>query len=429
MLAQGGLNRGIALIDYDNQGHPTRIQFTDGSVTSYEYTADGRRLKTKHETAVEGITVPVNTRHELTNAETLAKDSTEYLGNFRYHNNQYERYEFPGGYATPKPSYAVFNMDFHFYVKDHLGSNVMVLCNTGIEQQTRYYPFGGIVTHNSTNGNTNHNKYTGKEFDRMHGLDWYDYVARQYDPIYGRFTSIDPLCEKYPYLSPYAYCGNNPIRFIDPDGRDWYQNNKTKYYTWYEGQEERDGYTHIGGKGSVLGEFEPIIDNILSGKEGLGMESLYSEGFTFDIAPNDKGGLIKSKERGWDLFDEFIYGIGPEFSVFLSDHPYTKELMKQSKVIESQEEIRKRGIYGNIKNVNGGTFLPHMAPLNSPMQFIGSYRYDGYSSKDGIYINNVVFDSKSLTSLFYHLPFKNHRRSVSSKYGNTYQFYIWRTKK
>ena len=129
-------------------------------------------------------------------------------------------YEFPGGYATPKPSYAVFNMDFHFYVKDHLGSNVMVLNNTGIEQQTRYYPFGGIVTHNSTNPDTNHNKYTGKEFDRMHGLDWYDYVARQYDPVYGRFTSIDPLCEKYPYLSPYAYCGNNPIRFIDPDGRE-----------------------------------------------------------------------------------------------------------------------------------------------------------------------------------------------------------------
>ena len=66
---------------------------------------------------------------------------------------------------------------------------------------------------------TKHNKYTGKEFDRMHGLDWYDYVARQYDPVYGRFTSIDPLCEKYPHLSPYAYCGNNPMLFVDPDGR------------------------------------------------------------------------------------------------------------------------------------------------------------------------------------------------------------------
>ena len=68
---------------------------------------------------------------------------------------------------------------------------------------------------------TKHNKYMGKEFDRMHGLDWYDYVARKYDPVCGRFTSIDPLCEKYPYLSPYAYCGNNPIIRIDPIGEIW----------------------------------------------------------------------------------------------------------------------------------------------------------------------------------------------------------------
>ena len=127
-------------------------------------------------------------------------------------------YEFPGSYATPKQSYAVFDMDFHFYVRDHLGSNVMVLNQNGIEQQTRYYPFGGIITQNSTNPTTNHNKYTGKEFDRMHGLDWYDYVARQYDPVYGRFTSIDPLCEKYPNLSPYTYCGNNPMNAIDVNG-------------------------------------------------------------------------------------------------------------------------------------------------------------------------------------------------------------------
>jgi hypothetical protein len=40
------------------------------------------------------------------------------------------------------------------------------------------------------------------------------------DPAYGRFTTIDPLCEKYYWISPYVYCNNNPIRFIDPDGRD-----------------------------------------------------------------------------------------------------------------------------------------------------------------------------------------------------------------
>lgn len=38
--------------------------------------------------------------------------------------------------------------------------------------------------------------------------------------VAGRFLSMDPLAEKYPWMSPYAYCMNNPIKYIDPDGRD-----------------------------------------------------------------------------------------------------------------------------------------------------------------------------------------------------------------
>ena len=38
-------------------------------------------------------------------------------------------------------------------------------------------------------------------------------------PIYAIWLSVDPLSDKYPHISPYAYCGNNPVRFTDPDGR------------------------------------------------------------------------------------------------------------------------------------------------------------------------------------------------------------------
>ena len=62
-------------------------------------------------------------------------------------------------------------------------------------------------------------KYNGKEFDRMHGLNTYDYGARQYIPALPSWDRIDPLAEEYYSVSPYAYCNNNPIRFIDPDGR------------------------------------------------------------------------------------------------------------------------------------------------------------------------------------------------------------------
>ena len=61
-------------------------------------------------------------------------------------------------------------------------------------------------------------KYNGKELDRVHGLDWYDYGARCYDPAFAQFTQMDPLCEQYPHLSPYAYCAGNLVNAIDPDG-------------------------------------------------------------------------------------------------------------------------------------------------------------------------------------------------------------------
>lgn len=103
-----------------------------------------------------------------------------------------------------------------------LGGNWSGTCHLtlSIEQTTHYYPYGGILTY-STNQGVQKYKYNGKELDRMHGLDWYDYNARQYDPAMGEFTSIDPSCEKYYNISPYAYCAGNPIRYVDPTGRDY----------------------------------------------------------------------------------------------------------------------------------------------------------------------------------------------------------------
>ena len=245
------------------------------------------------------------------------------------------------------------------------------------------------------------------------------------------FTTIDPHAESYYHLSPYSYCGGNPVNRIDPTGMDWYQNNQTSYYTWYDGDGAREGFTHIGGKGSVLGEFESIIDRILTDPKGPNLESLYSNGFTFDIAPNDKGALIGSKERGWDFFDEFISGSGPEFSVLLGSHPYTQELMSDDVVVSAQNQLRRgeTDVKGQITGVarDWGP-LDVFTHTSLAKQFIGSYRYDGYTSKDGRHINNVVYDSKSNTSLGYRL-FNEHRRSHKSTQGNTYQFYIWQSLK
>lgn len=46
-----------------------------------------------------------------------------------------------------------------------------------------------------------------------------DFGARLYDPLTLAWDSPDPLADKYPSLSPYAYCAGDPVNFIDPDGK------------------------------------------------------------------------------------------------------------------------------------------------------------------------------------------------------------------
>src|SRR5699024_5775456 len=82
-------------------------------------------------------------------------------------------------------------------------------------QQTDYMPFGMEINRKLSSPKLNYT-YNGKELQEELGQ--YDYGARFYDPVIGRWNVIDPFAESYHGWSPYNYTANNPIRYIDPNG-------------------------------------------------------------------------------------------------------------------------------------------------------------------------------------------------------------------
>ena len=337
-------------------------------------------------------------------------------------------------------------------IKDHLGNICAVVRssdNTPV-QRTTYYASGvpmaenlgpdvppslyyamGVQYTENFGRDAQPYLYNGKEFIEAYGLNEYDSQARMYYAPIMRTTTMDPHAENNYHQSPYSWCGNNPIAIIDLDGKDWYQNSQTLFYTWFHGgRQEHYGYFYVGNKGCLLGELEPLLDKVLQDNK---LESLYSEGFTFDITPIDKGAMIGSKDRDWDFLDEFVFNEGPEFSVLLGDHPYTQQMMNDAKVKEGQKRVREEQSFVDAGQSDWGLFNvinPHnwkMAP-----QFIGTYTYYGTPSADGLHINNVIYDYKNVRSLFLHIPnnsWNKRRREYKQRFGNTYQFYIWQSPK
>ena len=139
---------------------------------------------------------------------------TDYCGNMIYENGQLSKILTDVGYITLANS----TPTYHYYLQDHLGNNRVVIDEHGqVEQVNHYYAFGGLMGE-STGGGAQPYKYNGKELDRMHGLDWYDYSARHYDAVLGRWMCVDPLAEKYVSISPYSYCKSSPMNYIDEKG-------------------------------------------------------------------------------------------------------------------------------------------------------------------------------------------------------------------
>ena len=187
------LNKGITDIQYNCLNLPSAVTFSDGSTITYVYAADGTKLRTVHK--IGGATT-----------------TTDYCGNVVYENGAQKLLITEEGYIT------LSDNKYYYYLKDHQGNNRVVINQSGaVEETNHYYLFGGVFASSTS---TQPYKYNSKEYDTKKGLNWYDYGARHYDAVLGRFMTVDPLAEKYYSESLYTYCYSNPINCIDPNGKD-----------------------------------------------------------------------------------------------------------------------------------------------------------------------------------------------------------------
>lgn len=189
------VSRGIANVGYILTGMPWMIGMMSGDCAEYGYTSSGVKLR---ETIYNG------------NRTTRR----EYVGPCEYVDGKLMRVNVSQGYID---SLGVL----HAYIRDIQGNVAGVYAakagKKSLEQLNWYYAYGGL-TADSRGQDRNRYKHTGKELVTDLGLNSYDFTARWQYPMAGAFSSPDAKASDYKWLSPYAFCGGDPINYVDPTG-------------------------------------------------------------------------------------------------------------------------------------------------------------------------------------------------------------------
>ncbi|MDE6556522.1 MAG: hypothetical protein K2K55_06115, partial [Duncaniella sp.] len=131
----------------------------------------------------------------------------------------------------------------------YLGNNrAVVRASTGVaDQVTHYYPWGSVYGDLGSGASLQPFKYGDKELDLSNGIARYDYSARAYFPSIPRFASPDRYADTYSYITPYAFCGNNPVNITDPTGNTITQMIDDEKYWYRKDKEGNWGFYNAAG--------------------------------------------------------------------------------------------------------------------------------------------------------------------------------------
>ena len=249
-----------------------------------------------------------------------------------------------------------------YQITDHLGSvRVMFADKNRVLAQNDYYAFGKSHANpllRKTSDMSNRYLFNGKERQTTGSVGFLDYGARMLDDEWVRWWSMDNKAEKYSSISPYAYCLNNPILFVDPDGNDIVIHFKTN-----SGQNMT--YTFTGQRVNVANKFANQVITAYHYNVGNG------GGDAMQAAATDPSVRISVKETDersrmnpngivyWNpsLGTETVYGdvLSPATALEHElDHAYDKKTdpvghsqRKQTRDSQYQDAEERRVITGN----------------------------------------------------------------------------------
>jgi RHS repeat-associated protein len=210
-------------------------------------------------------------------------------------------------------------------------------------------------------------KFVGKELDMMNGLNLYDQLARGYDPATGRFLTIDPLAEKYPWISPYAYCLNNPLKYIDPTGKELIFIQGKNQYTYDNGHFwTSGGLIYTPQKGSTMDNVLTAYNEILKSKD--------------DVLINQLETLSTSKQKHY-----MIEGKNNQVIAWEKDKSYTEQdqMVSEGKPVNTLTRYNFSQEYKDIFKRDEGVEDSDLSIVAHEMQH--QFDYDRGQMKDATY--------------------------------------------